>query len=182
MKRSIISLITLLFLAGAAYATPITFTDTTHFTSTGTEAAEDLQGYGGSSVSGLARAGDYVAWKHFFTFDPPAAQILQGTLKVTLLDDEAEWWDTFEFALGFAENGQWALGEVDTGTYHYGVNIAALEDGVFGVKLLSLGGDFAITDSELTITYEPVPEPSTFLLLSAGLLGLGYFARKRRNA
>jgi hypothetical protein len=182
MKRFFITLITSLLFAGAAYATPITFTDTTKFTPTGTTAIEDLQSFGGSSVSYLSGIGDYVTWKHFFTFNPPAAEILQGTLKLKLVDDERDTLNpfTWEFAFGFAENGQWDIGAVNTGSYLYDVQVAALEDGEFELTLLSLGGDFSIVRSDLTITYEPVPEPSTILLLSAGLLGLGYVARRRR--
>lgn len=185
MKRFFIALIAALSFASAAYATPITFTDKTTFNTTGTVATEDLVSYGGSSASFLSKSGDYVTWKHIFTFSPPAAQILNGTLKLTLVDDEADNIITpssWEFAFGYAENGQWDIGAVDSGSYQYGVNLAALTDGVFRITLQSVLGDFSITQSDLTITYQPVPEPSTILLVTAGLLGVGYYARKRRNS
>lgn len=182
MRRFFITLIAALSFAGAAYATPITFTDTTKFSKTGTDAVGDLVAYGGSSVSFLTGFGDYVTWKHLFTFAPPAAEILEATLKLSLVDDEIDTWklSTWEFAFGIAENGQWDIGAINTGSYLFGVNVAALEDGEFEILLKSVGGDFSITQSDLTITYQPVPEPSTILLVTAGLLGVGYFARKRR--
>ena len=61
------------------------------------------------------------------------------------------------------------------------VKVSGVAYGAFGVTLASLGGDFFITQSDLTITYEPVPEPSTILLLACGLLGIGCFARRRRT-
>ena len=183
MKRFFIALIAALSFASAAYAVPITFTDTTKFNSAGTLAAEDLVSYGGSSVSFLSGFRDYVTWRHLFSFSPPAAQILQGTLKLTLVDDEADSIlpSTWEFAFGYAESGQWDIGAVDTGSYSYGVNVSSLKDGEFKITLESLAGDFSILQSDLRITYEPVPEPSTILLVTAGLLGVGYFARRRRN-
>ena len=184
MKRFFITLIAALSFASASYATPLTFTDTTRFTESGTIESGDLQSYGGGTVNKLDGIGDYVFWKHFFTFAPPAAQILEGTLRLTLADDEGDiWWNplTWEIGFGYAEDGQWDIGAVNSGTYVYGASISALEDGAFGVTLASLGGDFFITQSDLTITYEPVPEPSTILLLACGLLGIGCFARRRRT-
>ena len=45
-------------------------------------------------------------------------------------------------------------------------------------------GHYNVTDVSLTVissTPEPVPEPSTILLLSSGLLGLGWYGRKRKK-
>jgi hypothetical protein len=185
MKRLFFILIAFLMLSSTSFATPITFTDTTLFTATGTNAQEDLVGYGWGAVNKLNGMFDYVAWKHQFAFVPPVKTILKASLSVYLTDDEADKsWNlsTWELAFGYAEDGSWDLGEIDTGVNKYGVNVAYLNNGEFDVKIISLGGDFYIDKSELQITYEPfapVPEPSTLLLLGGGLLGLCYFGRKK---
>ena len=45
------------------------------------------------------------------------------------------------------------------------------------IRIHNTGNYFGYDD----ITYTPIPEPSTLLLLGSGLLGLGVFARYRRN-
>ena len=185
MKALLTTLIAALFLASAAYAVPITFTDTTQFTTTGTIATEDLQGFGTGTVNKLDGTGDFVTWTHSFTFAPPAAQILLGTLTLSLYDDEADRLlnpSTWELGFGFADDGQWDLGPVDTGLYQYGVDVSALNDGELEITVASLLGDFYIGKSDLTVTYEPVPEPSTILLLGIGLLGAGIFTRRRKTS
>ncbi len=75
-------------------------------------------------------------------------------------------------------------GEIDDGPYAYGVETAELGDGMFSVALVSIatrfgGGDFFIRQSDLTISYTPVPEPGTMVLLGAGLIGLAGLGRKK---
>lgn len=58
-------------------------------------------------------------------------------------------------------------------------------DGRLSVTVASLWGDFYLASSELTAYGDngtaPVPEPGTIVLLGVGLLGLGFFGKRRMN-
>jgi hypothetical protein len=207
MKKLAIVLLGLAFIFGLTQvvaAAPITFTDTTEFTATGTTPGGDLDDYGWGEVNkldgilnyvdGMGPLGsDYVAWTHHFDFNPPALEVLSGSLSIQLYDDQVKEYKWFrwtgnyiddkawEFGGGIAEDGNYDLGEVDTGTYSFDVTASYLEDGAFSILLGSLGGDFYISQSDLTIEYNPVPEPATILLMGVGLLGLAGFSRKKMS-
>ena len=158
-------------------ALPIT--DITTFNSTGTNPAEDYVSHGQGTVNKLDGALDYVKWTHHFDFDPPAEEVLSGTITISLRDD-GDWWG--EFAFGWTEGGSWDLGEVDTGDYSYSVGASYLADGTFTVTLASVLGDFYIDQSALEISYNPIasiPDVTTLALLgTAAMIGAAVFGRK----
>jgi hypothetical protein len=167
-------------MAHISYASPLPFTDTTTFTDSGTLAPEDLVSYGGLKVNKLEGSFDHVRWTHHIEFEPPAQAVLTGTLTIWLTDDWDPWWRPFEFAFGWAEDGTFDFGEVNTDVYIYSVTASFLEDGEFTVTIADVWGDFYINTSVLSGTYLATPIPSSILLLGAGILGLiGIGFRKR---
>ncbi|MBU0544449.1 MAG: PEP-CTERM sorting domain-containing protein [Proteobacteria bacterium] len=180
MKKILLTLILVFCIAGVASADILT--DTTVFTATGTIASEDYVSHGWGNVNYLNWTSDYVTWNHQFTFIPPAAIINSATLLISFTDDERDRLNplTWDIGIGWTESGQWDFGSVDTGLYPYDVNVDFLADGIFQVTIASVWGDFYINQSDLTINYTPVPEPTTMLLLGLGLLGVAGIRRFKK--
>ncbi|HEX2966145.1 MAG TPA: PEP-CTERM sorting domain-containing protein [Syntrophorhabdaceae bacterium] len=172
-------LIIILTISMTATTQAATLIDTTLFNANGTVEGGDLVGYGWGDVNKLDFISDYVTWKHQFVFNPPADQLLSATLTLTLRDDNDPIFA--EFGFGWTEDGSWDIGEVDTGDYAYGINVAYLADGVFQVTLGSLLGDFYIDQSVLNIQYTSVPEPLSATLLGFGLVGIATLRRKFKS-
>jgi len=173
-------------LIGVAGATPITIVDTTLFNPGGTTPAEDYDAHGYGTVNKLDWSLDYVTWTHHFPDAPAPAigSVISGEITIYLRDDEGDvCWNpfTWDIGVGMAEGWTWAWGDVDTEAYSYNVTASYLDDGEFQVTVGSIWGDFYIDQSDLEVTYNPVPEASTLLLLGSGLPGLALWARTRRR-
>ena len=182
MRKAVFSLVgVLLFfmVMSVGYADPV-LVDVTTFNAAGTNPGGDLDGFGRGDVNLLDGFGDFVAWTHHF--DVPAGTITSASLVINFLDNDRDW--SFfgipidnEFAAGWSEDWSFDFGEVDSGPAGpYNVNVTYLADGEFSVIVTSLGGDFYIVDSTLTIN--SVPEPATVLLFGLGLVGIGAWKRK----
>lgn len=179
MKNLIVTFAALFLVIGVVSSShAASFTDSTTFTPSGTDPSEDYVNHGYGDVNKLEGPSDFVRWTHHFEFDPQVHDGLSGDLIIWLQDDRDPWWQPFEFALGWAEDGTRDFGEIDTGPYTYSVTGSSLEDAAFTVTLASLFGDFYVYQSDLTITYTHTPIPSAVWLLGSGLVGLVRFKRK----
>lgn len=140
-------------------------------------------------VNAFLSMGQSASWQHDFTDDlafPTTGSISDANLSVYLWDDGDR---QSEFALGRSDSGGWVLGEVDTGLYSFGIDVASLANGLFDVRVTSLYGDFGIGTSTLSFEFTrdgetssvSVPEPASLGLLGASLLVAGLASRRRRR-
>lgn len=129
-----------------------------------------------------------VYWEHDFGDQLTATgTISDATLSISFWDDGGQY-DGWEFALGVADYGQWAVREIDTGSYSFDIVASSLYDGVLGIYVTSLLGDFGIGTSSLSFNLDSnnavsasVPEPGVLSLLGAGLLAVGLAGHRRRK-
>ena len=172
LKRSLLAILISFFFVGTALAAPMTWTDTMEF--------DTYVGLWGST-----------SYSHDITddgFTPLQDFIYDYSLKIALYDDAGSW-DFGEVAFisqpGLLGDGYYDFSyeSVDFGWSLAGLFALNLSGGL-DVTVSSWKGDFYLDYSVLTANgfdNAPVPEPSTFLLLGAGIAGLAFYRRKKNT-
>jgi hypothetical protein len=169
--------------AGAAGAVPISTTDVTTFTDSGTAYPGDLVSSGGSSVQQLETEGDHVSWMHRFDLGSGPTRLLDSTLDLYFSENDRDYsysyrtrdcqhigWGRYDChydyvyvpgnpeygLLSLEDSGEQSLGEIDSHRRLLDLSLEALADGLFGLTLTSTGGDFRLDRSELTVNHDPM--------------------------
>jgi hypothetical protein len=187
MKRLLLGCLALtaVFLtARTLNAAPVVITDTTRFMEDRTFEETDLLSFGGDQVNALQYPLDWVGWTHHLELLPPASQIVSATLTLSVIDDDPDLHGSSadrEYGLAVLEDGTWGFSEVSTFAYTFQIDISSLLDQSFSAFVYSFGGDFIIESSTLEILYNPVPVPSTIVLLASSSFALMVLRRRRRK-
>lgn len=179
MKKSLLAL--LAFGALAVQADPIVIQDPqiTHYTDI-VDPNPDVR----LSVWG----NQYYTFTHNLVddgFTPGQQKVYSAVLAVTLQDDGNDDMVTDGLEkIWIRIDGSTLVNntEVNTGTYSFNVESRFLEsDGKLVVKLMAKDGDFYFRRSELDVDASVIPEPTTIALTGLGLLGLGFYTRRRKQ-
>jgi hypothetical protein len=162
-------------LAGAANAGPMTWTDT-------------------RTENQLVTLFTPALFTHDITdgangFNTATDDVYSYGLTFNLFDDQdrsgehAVFTTVLDFVSGNFVLGEWFnLGGTETGAASVGGRIQLETTGRLSVIIASLGGDFYLGSSTLTVKgvrNSSVPEPGTLALFGAALLGFGLVRRKR---
>jgi hypothetical protein len=168
---------------GVATAAPITFTDVHDVWGSGVQISSTNRTYS-FTHNIINPAGDPQGDSYSSLTDI----LSNATIILNFEDDDFDFLgiNSENIFLRFDGNNQSSF-EVDSGNASFSVNAALLAaDGVLNVNLNWVSGDIRFDESTLVVngtrsTQSPtaVPEPSTFLLLGSGLVGLGIVGKKR---
>ncbi len=127
---------------------------------------------------------DSVTWRHNLGFDPQ--NVTLATLELSLADD-GDWW-SWEFARLDIDTKRY-FWEVDSGNISFNVTslVSSLSNrSIFEATLTAKWwGDFYFDGATLSVEATGVsasPEPSTIMLMGAGILGLAAYGRRRYKA
>lgn len=175
------------FVTSSSYA--VLYTDTV-----------DVGSLYGADSDGRIWQGDDAPMYYKWDFTTPSEfEVPYDIVNSAMVDVEVGWVDTFGNDYFFAYSNPFVFTELDQNTATYDLDIASLfvswdsgdilHCGLLISELLVDGdtwnGDIILGDSTFRLDYDngtaPVPEPSTILLLGAGLLGLAGYNRKRFN-
>ena len=141
-----------------------------------------------SMRSHLLSPDDSVSWTFDITndgFNPLTQDVTSASISLNFRDDSGSWWDGGEIAdLDVGDN--YFYWGVDTGDISFAITslMTLSSSGTIDCTLTAEIGDFYFNNATLSAegtepVPAPVPEPSTILLMGAGLLGLAGYNRKR---
>jgi hypothetical protein len=172
----------------AVHATPITFTDIVN-------PSEDV-------VVSKSRSNSVYTFIHDINdngFNSLTDAVTAADIYLRLADDELDFFGIGTEYVNIKLDNIMADShmEVNTGTYHFMVDAAKLQDdGKLVVKLEATSGDFLFQDSRLEVKAnrtgaiqpprqetipEAVPEPTTMALMLAGLIGMVAVVRRKKS-
>ncbi|HEY0268480.1 MAG TPA: PEP-CTERM sorting domain-containing protein [Methyloradius sp.] len=121
---------------------------------------------------------EQTSWAPYQTFS-----ILEGSTPSTIFAGSASTGATFDYTVGSSYNGfTWGT-EPGSGSFVNSFSKILFNDST-GVYALAhedwTDGDY--NDMVITASITPVPEPETYALMLAGLVGIGFVARKKNQA
>ncbi|HLP40167.1 MAG TPA: PEP-CTERM sorting domain-containing protein [Fibrobacteria bacterium] len=113
-------------------------------------------------------------------YEPGKYEILRAAIYIDVYDDGPN--DGSERVKVVLDNINYVSNqEVDYRVLPFIINTKYIQqEGLLTVKLVARNGDFLFRASRLDVDAVVVPEPGTMALFGAGLLGLGFLARRRR--